>query len=134
VFDFYKRLTADPTHLHVLGNGKQRKSYLYVQDCIDAIFTVIERARGKTNILNLGTDEYCEVNDSIGWLTGALGITPRLTYSGGDRGWIGDSPFILLDCARMRALGWAPKLTIREGILRTLAFLRANPWVLEARE
>jgi UDP-glucose 4-epimerase len=134
VFDFYKRLTADPTHLHVLGNGKQRKSYLYVQDCIDAIFTAIERARGKTNILNLGTDEYCEVNDSIGWLTGALGITPRLTYSGGDRGWIGDSPFILLDCARMRALGWAPKLTIREGILRTLAFLRANPWVLEARE
>jgi UDP-glucose 4-epimerase len=133
VFDFFKRLTADPTHLHVLGNGKQRKSYLYVQDCIDAIFTAIERSRGKISILNLGTDEYCEVNDSIGWITGALGLTPRLTYAGGDRGWVGDSPFILLDCARMRGLGWAPKLTIREGIHRTLAYLRANPWVLEAR-
>jgi UDP-glucose 4-epimerase len=133
VFDFYKRLTADPTHLHVLGNGKQRKSYLYVQDCIDAIFTAIERTEGKPVILNLGTDEYCEVNDSIGWITEALGIKPRLTYAGGDRGWIGDSPFILLDCARMRRLGWAPKLSIREGILRTLAYLRANPWLIESR-
>jgi len=135
VFDFYKRLLADPTHLHVLGNGKQRKSYLYVQDCVDAIFTAIERGHveGKSVILNLGTDEYCEVTDSIGWITGALGITPRLTFAGGDRGWIGDSPFILLDCSRMRRLGWPPTLTIREGILRTLAYLRANPWVLEAR-
>lgn len=133
VFDFYKRLGADPTQLHVLGNGKQRKSYLYVQDCIDAIFTAVERAEGKAVILNLGTDEYCEVTDSIGWITGALGITPRLTFAGGDRGWIGDSPFIFLDCARMRRLGWAPKLSVRDGILRTLAYLRANPWVLEAR-
>jgi UDP-glucose 4-epimerase len=134
VFDFYKRLTADPTHLHVLGNGKQRKSYLYVQDCIDAIFTALERSPGKSAVFNLGTDEYCTVNDSIGWITGALGISPQLTYAGGARGWIGDSPFIFLDCARIRQLGWAPKLSIREGILRTLAFLRANPWVLEARE
>jgi UDP-glucose 4-epimerase len=133
VFDFYKRLVADPTHLHVLGNGKQRKSYLYVQDCIDAIFAAVERSEGKVVILNLGTDEYCEVNDSIGWITGALGITPRLTYAGGDRGWIGDSPFIFLDCARVRRLGWAPKLTIRDGILRTLEYLRANSWVLESR-
>jgi UDP-glucose 4-epimerase len=134
VFDFYKRLTADPTHLHVLGNGKQRKSYLYIQDCIDAILTAIERAEGKASILNLGTDEYCEVNQSIGWITAALGVTPRLTYAGGERGWIGDSPFILLDCTRMRRLGWAPKLSIREGILRTLAYLQANPWLLESRK
>jgi UDP-glucose 4-epimerase len=120
VFDFYQRL---------LGDGKQRKSYLEVHDCIDAIFIAIERAEGKTTILNLGTDEYCEVNDSIGWITGALGLAPRLTYSGGDRGWIGDNPFIFLDCSRMRRLGWAPKLSIREGILRTLEYLRANPWM-----
>src|SRR5256714_7682475 len=68
VFDFYKRLTADPTQLHVLGNGKQRKSYLYIQDCIDAIFTAIESTEGKAAILNLGTDEHCDVNDSIGWI------------------------------------------------------------------
>jgi len=132
VFDFYKRLRADPSALHVLGNGKQRKSYLYVHDCIDAIFIAIERAEARATILNLGTDEYCAVNDSIGWITGALGVSPRLTYAGGERGWIGDSPFIFLDCARMRRLGWAPKLTIQQGIVRTLEYLRANPWLLDA--
>jgi UDP-glucose 4-epimerase len=134
VFDFYKRLRDDPRALHVLGDGKQRKSYLYVHDCIDAIFLAIERAGAKTNIVNLGTDEYCRVNDSIGWITSALGIAPELTYSGGDRGWIGDSPFIFLDCARMRSLGWQPKLTIQQGILRTLEYLRANPWLIDARD
>jgi UDP-glucose 4-epimerase len=133
VFDFYKRLRADPKALHVLGNGKQRKSYLYVHDCIDAILTAIERADGKVSVINLGTDEYCQVNDSIGWITGALGLTPTLTYSGGERGWVGDSPFIFLDCARMRKLGWAPKLTIQQGIIRTLEYLRANDWLIQAR-
>lgn len=132
VFDFYQRLRNDPSTLHVLGNGQQRKSYLYVHDCIDAIFLAIERATAKPSVLNLGTDEYCAVNDSIGWITGALGLTPRLSYSGGERGWIGDSPFIFLDCGRMRALGWAPKLSIQQGILRTLDYLRKNPWLLEA--
>jgi UDP-glucose 4-epimerase len=133
VFDFYKRLRVDPTTLHVLGNGKQRKSYLYVQDCIAAMLVAIERADAKVNIFNLGTDEYCEVNDSIGWICEALGITPARTYSGGERGWIGDNPFILLDCKRIRALGWAPTLTIREGILKTLRYLQDSPWLLEGR-
>ncbi|MGA9785011.1 MAG: NAD-dependent epimerase/dehydratase family protein, partial [Candidatus Sulfotelmatobacter sp.] len=66
VFDFYQQLAEHPEHLHVLGNGHQRKSYLYVQDCLDAILTAIDRAPEKVNIFNLGTDEYCEVNDSIG--------------------------------------------------------------------
>jgi UDP-glucose 4-epimerase len=133
VFDFYKRLRADPSTLHILGNGKQRKSYLYVQDCVDAMLCAIERAGAKVNIFNLGTDEYVEVNDSVGVICEALGITPARTYSGGERGWIGDSPFILLDCTRIRALGWAPKLTIRDGILRTLRYLQDNAWLLEGR-
>lgn len=133
VFDFYKSLRADPTKLRVLGNGKQRKSYLYIQDCIDAMLLAMDKAPGKLNVFNLGTDQVCEVNDSIGWICEALGIDPVREYTGGERGWIGDSPFILLDCTRMRSLGWAPKLTIREGILNTLAYLQANTWLLEAR-
>jgi len=108
VFDFTRRLRADPQTLPVLGNGKQRKSYLYVHDCIDAIFLAIERAEARPTILNLGTDEYTTVDGSIGWITGALGVAPKLVYAGGERGWIGDSPFIFLDCSRMRALGWKP--------------------------
>ena len=131
VFDFYKRLLTDPNHLHVLGNGRQRKSYLYIQDCIDAMFTAIEKGADKVNIFNLGTDEYCEVNHSIGWITKHLGLDPALSYEGGERGWIGDSPFIFLDCSRIRALGWRPKLTIQEGIIKTLAHLQENRWLLE---
>ena len=132
VFDFYKSLRANPRELRVLGNGLQRKSYLYVQDCIDAILAVMRRGEpGKTRIFNLGTDEYCQVNDSIGWITAHLGISPKLHYTGGERGWVGDSPFIFLDTARVRSLGWRPKLTIRQGIIRTLEYLQANPWLLD---
>jgi len=133
VFDFYRQLLDHPERLDVLGNGLQRKSYLYVQDCVSAILTAAERAVEPVNIFNLGTDEYCQVNDSIGWITKALGLSPERRYAGGERGWIGDSPFIFLDCARMRSLGWKPALSIEQGIIRTLEFLRANPWVLEKR-
>lgn len=133
VVDFYRQLRQDPTRLRVLGNGQQRKSYLYIQDCIDAIFLALEKATGRYNVFNLGTDAYCQVNDSIGWISERLGIQPKLEYTGGERGWVGDNPFIFLDCARIRALGWQPKLTIRQGVERTIAYLQDNPWVLERR-
>jgi len=98
------------------------------------MLTAMEKARGgKAQIFNLGTEEYCQVNDSIGWITSHLGLQPSLVYSGGDRGWVGDSPFIFLDTAQVRSLGWRPKLTIREGIIRTLEYLQANPWLLDGR-
>ena len=133
VYDFYRSLRNDPHTLHILGDGHQRKSYMYVQDCIDALFLAIEKSREKVNIFNLGTDETCEVNDSVRWITDHLGIAPKLTYAGGRRGWVGDSPFISLDCRKIRILGWAPKLAIREAVIRTLCYLRENPWVLEAQ-
>lgn len=133
VFDFYRGLRENPNELRVLGNGLQRKSYLYIQDCIDAILLATQHPAQKAQIFNLGTDEYCQVNDSIGWITNHLGLKPKLTYSGGERGWVGDSPFIFLDCRKIRSLGWAPRLSIREGIIRTLEYLRANEWLLERR-
>ena len=133
VFDFYKQLREHFGHLEVLGDGRQRKSYLYVQDCVDAMLLAIERGAGKLNIYNLGTDEYCTVNESIGWIAARLGCAPRLSYTGGERGWVGDSPFIFLDCSRIRALGWRPKLSIREAVGRTVDYLRGNTWVIERR-
>jgi UDP-glucose 4-epimerase len=134
VFDFYKQLKQDSTKLRVLGNGKQRKSYLYVQDCIDAMLLAMEKASDKINVFNLGVDGYCEVLDSIGWISEALGVKPKLEFTGGDRGWVGDNPFIFLDTARIRSLGWKPSLAIREGVIKTVQFLQANEWVLEARK
>ena len=134
VFDFYRSLRSNPGELRVLGDGRQRKSYLGVQDCIDAILTALEKAGDKVNVFNLGTDEYCSVDDSIGWITGHLGIKPARTYTGGQRGWVGDSPFIFLDTAKLKSFGWRQTLSIREAVIRTLDYLRANPWVLEARK
>ncbi len=133
VFDFYQKLRADPTCLRILGNGKQRKSYLYVQDCIDAIMLAIDKATDKVNIFNLGVDGYCELNDSIEWICQELSLNPALEYTGGDRGWIGDNPFIFLDTQKIQSLGWIPKVSINEGVIKTVQYLRENEWVFEAR-
>jgi len=134
IFDFYRKLLKDPSTLHILGNGRQRKSYLYIQDCLDAMFRAVDRSPDAVTVLNLGTDEYVEVNDSVDVITEHLGMTPTRTYAGGERGWIGDNPFIFLDCQRMRNLGWQPKRSIRDGIVKTLIWLQNNQWVLEERK
>ena len=134
VFDFCKRLKDDPEHLHILGDGHQKKSYLYVKDCMEAILTVVRNAGEKVNIYNLGTDEYVEVNDSVRFICGKLGVSPKFTYAGGERGWIGDNPFIYLDTKKVRALGWTPKASIEEGVVKTVEYLMANQWVFEARD
>jgi len=138
VLDFFKQLLDHPDHLNVLGDGTQRKSYLYVQDCLAAMLQVInaglaKKAKHRVEVFNLGTDEYVQVNDSIRFICSALGLKPRLEYSGGDRGWVGDNPFIFLDTKKIRATGWRPQLSIEQGILRTLAWLGKNPWVLSPR-
>ena len=134
VFDFYRKLKQNPSRLEVLGNGKQRKSYLYIQDCIDAMLFALEKSNESVNVLNLGVDGYCEVNDSIGWICEELGVSPKLEYTGGDRGWIGDNPFIFLDTSKIRDLGWKPKLSIKDGVLKTIQYLKTNEWVFEERD
>jgi UDP-glucose 4-epimerase len=138
IFDFYKQLLEHPDWLRVLGDGGQRKSYLYVQDCVDAILHVTRlntaaTAKHRTQIYNLGTSEYVQVKDSIGYICGALKLKPELRFTGGDRGWIGDNPFIFLDTKKILATGWKPKLTIEQGIVATLRWLQANPWIYQQR-
>jgi UDP-glucose 4-epimerase len=132
VIDFYRQLLKHPGHLDVLGDGSQRKSYLYVQDCISAIIGVAmsgcaRQCRHGVEILNLGTDEYCSVRDSIGWICGEMGVDPLLKFSGGERGWVGDNPFIYLDTKKMRSRGWRPSLTIENAVRSTVRWLQANP-------
>jgi UDP-glucose 4-epimerase len=139
VFDFYRQLVDHPEYLKVLGDGTQRKSYLYVQDCLSAMLHVMNaglaaKARHRVEVFNLGTDHYVQVNDSIRFICEALGLKPRLEYTGGDRGWVGDNPFIFLETRKVRATGWQPALTIEQGIGRTLAWLRANEWVYDRRQ
>jgi UDP-glucose 4-epimerase len=129
VFDFYRKLMANPSGIEVLGDGGQTKSYMYVGDCIDGLLLGIERSRAKVNIFNLGSDETIKIDDSLALIVKRLGLAPAIRHTGGTRGWVGDSPLIHLDCARIRALGWRPRVSIGEGILRTLEWLIANRWV-----
>ena len=138
VLDFYKQLRANPKTLKVLGDGTQRKSYLYIGDCLEAMLHVIKlgtakKAKHRVETYNLGTEEFSQVNDSIRWICKAAGAQPVIEYSGGKRGWVGDNPFIFLDTKKIRATGWKTTLTIEQGILRTLKWLEENPWALERR-
>jgi UDP-glucose 4-epimerase len=127
VIDFWRKLKDDPTRLDVLGNGKQKKSYLHVGDCVAAMLNAVDRARERINVYNLGHTEWIDVDGSIRIIARTLGLSPRLVYGGGERGWVGDSPRILLDTTRIRALGWSPTRTIEESIVETLRFLENNP-------
>jgi len=126
VFDFYKQLMEHPENLTVLGNGYQKKSYLHVSDCMAAINVALNSASASVNIFNLGVDGYCEVRDSIGWITDELGLTPQISFGTESKGWIGDNPLIHLDTTKIQALGWAPKHSIQEGVRDTVRFLRNN--------
>jgi len=131
VFDFYKQLVAHPDYLDVLGNGLQRKSYLYVQDCVDGILQVIDKRNAPVNIFNLGTDEHCQVKESIGWICDHLDLKPEIRYTDDRKGWIGDNPFTYLNTTKALSTGWKPTLSIKESVLKTVEYLETNPAVLE---
>ncbi len=130
VFDFYRALKRDPMRLDVLGDGRQEKSYLHVQDCLSAILLATEHHREQpgVHVYNLGTRETVVVDDSISIVSAHLSLTPRIEYKGGRRGWTGDSPLIQLDTTRIRQLGWTPRLTIEEAMRRTLEWLDASEY------
>jgi UDP-glucose 4-epimerase len=131
VIDFVRQLRADRGRLRILGDGTQRKSYMHVSDCVDAVMGRID-ATTPFEVFNLGVDGYCTVTDSAGWIAARLGIEPTFEYTGGDRGWIGDNPFIYLATERARAAGWTPRFGIREAVESTVDYLVAEPWILDA--
>ena len=134
LFDFTRALREDPTSLTVLGDGRQRKSYLYVGDCIRAVVMLANRADGPgVEAFNLGTDEVSDVDTSVRAVCAHLGLDPAIEHTGGIRGWVGDSPLIHLDCSKLRGLGWQPELTIAEAVGRTLDWFDANEWVFGTR-
>ena len=130
VFDFYRALRRDPARLRVLGDGRQEKSYLYVQDCIDALLIAVERNEASPGayVYNLGTDETLLVNESVAIIATHLSFSPHIEHQGGPRGWPGDSPLIRLDSTRIRALGWRPRLTIEQALTRTLEWFDENEY------
>jgi UDP-glucose 4-epimerase len=106
--DFIEKLLDDPETLTILGNGRQEKSYLHVEDCIDAMCHVVEHADDDLNIYNLGTRTTTSVNAIADIVSDEMGLDPDYEYTGGDRGWTGDVPKMRLSIEKLAALGWEP--------------------------
>jgi UDP-glucose 4-epimerase len=135
IFDILKKLAADPSRLPLLGDGTQRKSYLYVKDGVEGILTAIRGARNAKNIFNLGHDEFLTVADLARIVLDELKLADvRIEFAGGKRGWIGDSPLVHLDTARLKQLGWKPETSIEEGIRRTVRYLRDHRELIAVRQ
>jgi UDP-glucose 4-epimerase len=108
-YDFVRRLRADPTHLRILGDGSQSKSYIHVDDVLAAIFTAAEHAAGGYDVFNVASGDYITVREIADLAVDVCGLAPgTVTYefTGGDRGWKGDVPVVRFDCTKITALGW----------------------------
>ena len=134
IFDFIKKLRANAQLLEILGDGKQRKSYLDVIDGVNGIFYAVQHAKERKNLFNLGHDEFMNVLDLADIIIEELGLTDvRYCTTGGERGWLGDSPFVHLDTTKLKALGWQPQVSIEQGIRNTVRYLQAHSRVTEKR-
>jgi UDP-glucose 4-epimerase len=135
VYDFIKKLRANPRELEILGDGNQKKSYLDVEDGVRAIFLALEQLTDLKNVLNLGHEDYMNVKDLARIVCEEMGLKDvEFRFTGGARGWLGDSPFVHLDISRMKAAGFIPQVSIEEGIRRTARYLLENQWLLDARK
>jgi len=139
VFDFVKQLVADPSRLRILGDGSQRKSYLHVEDCVLALLQICVvvrpalRGPRRFEVYHLGVPAFCFVRDSARWICEELGLSPQLDYGTGNRGWIGDNPFVWLDVQKAMSAGWAPVHDIESSVRETARWLVANRWILDRR-
>ncbi|MHA1579192.1 MAG: SDR family NAD(P)-dependent oxidoreductase [Candidatus Freyarchaeota archaeon] len=124
IFDFYQKLKNEPRSLQILGDGKQKKSYMDVSDCIDASLYATERVGSGFNIFNIGSEEWVTVNYIAKVVISELKLRDvELSYTGGEQGWTGDVSLMLLDISKLKSLGWKPKMRIDEAIRRYVKWL-----------
>lgn len=134
VFDLMKKLQNDRLRLPLLGDGTQKKSYLYVKDGVQGIMLGIEKAPAQKNVYNLGHDYFLTVLEVVKIILDELGLKDvKLEFAGGKRGWVGDSPLVHLDTTKLKSLGWKPETSIEEGLRHTIRYLRERPHILTER-
>ncbi|HUI00957.1 MAG TPA: NAD-dependent epimerase/dehydratase family protein [Nitrososphaerales archaeon] len=120
IWDFTHKLLKDPSHLEILGNGRQRKDYMSVSDCVDGILLGYRKAAGRVNVFNLGLQEQTTVDELASIVIQEMRLKEvKRTYTGGARGWVGDNPVVYLDTTKIRSLGWTPKTSPSDAIRMT---------------
>jgi UDP-glucose 4-epimerase len=123
LYDFFEKLKVDPTRLEVLGDGRQAKSYLRTEECVEAMLVATDRAHARMNVFNLGTADRISVREIAEKVVRATGGRARIEYTGGTTGWVGDIPQQLLAVDRIGSLGWSARLTSAGAIDQTIAEL-----------
>ncbi len=124
--DFIDKLDDDPESLTILGDGRQEKSYMHVEDCVDAMCHVVERASDDFNVYNLGTRTTTSVTTIADIVSEEMGLDPDYEYTGGDRGWVGDVPRMRLSIEKLSALGWEPEGSSDDAVRRATRELLAE--------
>ncbi len=122
IYDFFRKLGKNGKKLEILGDGRQNKSYLYIDDCVDATLL----AAREEGIFNIGSESQVKVSDLAALVVKVMGMkNASFSYTGGERGWVGDVPVMLLDVSRIRKLGWKPKISFEEGVSRYINWLNS---------
>ena len=117
IFDFINKLKKDPTRLEILGDGKQTKSYLLVDDCVDAMIYAHSKSREQFNVFNLGATDRVDLMSIAGILVGKMGLkNVKFDLTGGQRGWPGDVPQMFLSVDKLMKLGWKSRHSSREAV------------------
>ena len=120
VWDFVHKLQKNPTELEIMGDGKQSKDYLSVQDCVDGVMIGYERGSDPVNIFNLGLQEQLTVDHLADLVIEEMGLTGvRKRHTGGERGWVGDNKTVYLLSQKLRKLGWNPRFSPEDAIRLT---------------
>ena len=114
--DFIHKLRADPTELEILGDGRQEKSYMHVEDCLEAMYHVVREADDAMNTYNLGTRTTTSVRTIADIVADEMGLDPAYAFTGGERGWVGDVPRMRLSVEKLAALGWEPETSSDDAV------------------
>lgn len=124
IFDFINKLRKKSDELEILGDGRQTKSYLYVNDCIDAMLSAVEKSNDKVNIFNLGCGDWINVNRIAEIVVEEMNLkNVKFKYTGGSRGWKGDIPKIMLSIEKIEKLGWKPRYNSEKAVRMTAKLL-----------
>ena len=121
IVDFIHKLQNNPHELEILGDGKQKKPYLYVTECVDGILHGFHHADDEVNVFNLGVDSVTEVTRIGELVVEEMGLeNVEFKYTGGKRGWKGDVPHFQLAIDKMNEIGWQPKLSSDEAVRKAI--------------
>ena len=118
--DFVEKLRDDPDKLVILGDGRQEKSYMHIEECLDAMVHVVEHADDSLNTYNLGTRTTTSVDTIADIVADEMGLDPAYEHTGGERGWTGDVPRMRLSIEKLSALGWEPAQSSDDAIRQSV--------------